>query len=79
MEKTLRRMPGAEEGLPKANVVLEINHSHPITEKLNALYESDKEKLKKYARILYSTACLISGVALENPAELSSLVTELLI
>ncbi len=79
MEKTLRRMPGAEDALPKANVVLEINHSHPITEKLKALYESDKETLKKYARILYSTACLISGVALENPAELSSLVTELMI
>ena len=79
MEKTLKRMPGAEEGIPKANVVLEINHTHPIAEKLKALYSSDKETLKKYARILYSTACLISGVALENPAELSVLVTELMV
>ncbi len=79
MEKTLRRMPGADGEMPKASIVLEINHSHPITEKLKALYDSDKEMLKKYARILYSTACLVSGVSLENPAELSSLVTELLI
>jgi len=79
MEKTLKRMPGENAGMPKANVVLEINHSHPITEKLKALYDSDKDTLKKYARILYSTACLISGVALENPAELSSLVTELMV
>ncbi len=79
MEKTLKKMPGADAQLPKANVVLEINHTHPIAEKLSALYSSDKELLKKYARILYCTACLISGVALENPAELSSLVTELMI
>ena len=79
MEKTLKKMPGAEAGIPKANIILEINHSHRIAEKLSSLYESDKDALKKYARILYSTACLTSGVALENPAELSSLITELLI
>ena len=79
MEKTLKRMPGENAGVPKASVILEINHSHPIAEKLNSLYETDKDTLKKYARILYSTACLISGVALENPAELSALVTDLMI
>ncbi len=79
MEKTLKRMPGDNPDMPKASIVLEINHSHPITEKLKALYETDKETLKKYARILYLTACLISGVTLENPAELSTLVTGLMI
>ena len=79
MEKTLKRMPGENAGVPKASVILEINHSHPIAEKLKTLYDSDKDTLKKYARILYSTACLISGVALENPAELSALVTDLMI
>lgn len=79
MEKTLRRMPTDNPDSPKASIILEINHTHPIAEKLKALYDSDKDTLKKYARILYSTACLISGVPLENPAELSSLVTELMI
>ena len=79
MEKTLRRMPTDNPDMPKANVILEINHAHPIAEKLNSLYETDKDTLKKYARILYSTACLISGVGLENPAELSALITELMI
>ena len=79
MEKTLKRMPGENPTMPKARVVLEINHNHPIAEKLTSLYESDKDTLKKYARILYSTASLISGVALENPAELSTLITELMI
>ena len=78
MEKVLKRMPGAEEGAPTASVVLEINLNHPIAEKLSALYESDKEKLEKYAKILYGEACLISGIALENPKEFGNLITELM-
>ena len=79
MEKTLRRMPGAQGELPKASIILEINHSHPIAEKLAALMESDKDMLKKYARILYGSACLVSGIALEDPSELSTLITELMV
>ena len=77
MEKVLKRMPGAEEGAPSATVVLEINSAHPIANKLKALYEEDKDKLKKYAKILYSEACLISGVAIDNPVELTELISEL--
>jgi molecular chaperone HtpG len=79
MEKVLKKMPGAEDGAPKANVVLEINSAHPISEKLKALYGDDKEKLKKYAKILYSEACLIGGVSIENPVELSELISELMV
>ena len=79
MEKVLKRMPGAEEGAPTANIVLEINAQHPVAEKLKALYESDKDKLAKYAKILYSEACLIGGVAIENPVELTELISELMI
>ena len=79
MEKVLKRMPGAEEGAPSANVVLEINAQHPVAEKLKALYESDKDKLAKYAKILYSEACLIGGVAIENPVELTELISELMV
>jgi HSP90 family molecular chaperone len=35
--------------------------------------------LGKYAKILYAEACLISGVSLDNPAELCELVSELMI
>jgi molecular chaperone HtpG len=79
MEKVLKKMPGAEDDAPKANVVLEINTSHPVAEKLKALYTEDKEKLAKYAKILYSEACLIGGVAIENPVELTELISELMI
>ena len=79
MEKTLKRMPGAEGELPKASIILEINHAHPIAEKLAAIMKSDKDMLKKHARIIYGSACLVSGIALEDPSELSTLITELMI
>jgi molecular chaperone HtpG len=77
MEKVLKRMPGAE-GAPEARVVLELNHSHPVTEKLFKLFAEDKEKLSDYAKLLYSEACLISGVAIEDPRELAELINKLL-
>ena len=78
MEKILKRMPGAQ-GAPSAKVVLEINHSHPITEKLFKLYATDKDTLSKYAKILYSEACLIGGVSISNPKEFADLISELMI
>ena len=79
MEKILKKMPGAEDDAPKANVVLEINASHPVSDKLKSLFEEDKNKLSKYAKILYSEACLIGGVAIENPVELTELISELMV
>ena len=79
MEKVLKKMPGADGMAPSANVVMEINLNHPIAEKLKSLHESDKSALEKYAKILYAEACLIGGVALDNPAELCELVSELMI
>ena len=79
MEKVLKKMPGVDGMAPSANVVMEINLNHPIAEKLKSLHESDKSALEKYAKILYAEACLIGGVALDNPAELCELVSELMI
>ncbi len=78
MEKVLKKMPGAD-GAPSAKIVLEINHSHPIKEKLFSLYESDREKLKEYSRLLYGEACLICGISLDNPGEFAELVSKLMI
>ena len=79
MAKILGRMPGAEEmGAPEASVVLEINLSHPIAGKLKALFGNDNETLKKYAKMLWYSACLVSGIALTDPIEYTSLVTELM-
>ncbi len=72
MEKVLNRMPG-EHGA-KAQTVLEINMDHPIAGKIKALYVTDKEKLAEVAKILWAQACLISGVAVENAAEVAEAV-----
>lgn len=79
MEKTLGKMPGQENAGIKAEKVLEINSAHPIADKLRKLYDSDREKLNKYAKILYANACLISGLAIQNPSEIGELVTSLMI
>lgn len=78
MERVLSKMPGAEKGMVKAQEVLEINVNHEITSKLKMLYINDREKLGKYAKILYGQARLISGFGIENTLEYSSLICELL-
>lgn len=79
MEKTLSKMPGSSEGAPKAELVLEINMNHPIAERLKNLYDTDKEKLGKYAKIIYSQARLISGLSIDNAAEISEMICDLML
>ncbi len=76
MEKVLNRMPGADEERAKARIVLEINAEHPIAAKLKTM---EGEKLTDYAKILYAQARLIGGLSIENPAELSSLICDLMV
>ena len=78
MEKVLNSMPTNEQKV-KANIVLEINENHPIAQKLTELYESDKEKAGKYAKILYAQARLIQGLSVDDPTELSNLVCDLMV
>ncbi len=79
MEKTLNSMPGNNDNKIKAQLVLEINIEHPIADKLKDLFNTDKELLSKYAKLLYGEACLIGGVALTDPVEHSNLVCELMV
>lgn len=76
MEKVLNSMPGAK-GI-KADYVLEINLGHPIADKLITLFETDREKLSVYTKILYNQARLIGGMSITDPAEFSKLICELM-
>ena len=69
MEKVLNAMPAQEK--IKAQRVLEINGEHPIFQRLQELYQSDKERLKLYAEILYDQAVLLEGISLEDPSDFS--------
>lgn len=76
MEKVLNAMPG-NNGV-KAELALEINANHPISEKLKTLFAEDQDKLAKYTKLLYGEARLIGGMQIENPVEFSTLVCELM-
>ena len=79
MEKVLKNTPGAEAASVKAELVLEINREHPLADRLKGLYDSDRETLKKYSRVLYAQARLVSGLSVENAAEISDLVCGLML
>lgn len=76
MEKVINTM-STEEKI-KANLVLEINENHEISNKLKELYENNKEELEKYTKVLYSQARLIEGLPIENPTEISNLICEII-
>lgn len=71
MEKTLNAISNEKVA---ADLVLEINENHAISKKLKDLYNSDKDELKEYAKILYAEARLIEGLSIENPTEISNLI-----
>lgn len=76
MEKVINNMPTDQN--VKAQKVLEINAEHPIANKLKELYKDNKEELKNYAKILYSQARLIEGMTIDNPTEISNLISEIM-
>ncbi len=76
MEKVLTSMPNDTN--VKAEKVLEINAEHKIFATLTSLFESDKDKVAKYASLLYSQALLIEGLGVEDPVEFSNLICELM-
>ncbi len=72
MEKVMQVMPNSD-GI-KATMILEVNESHPIADKLKKLYKKDKQELENYSKILYAQARLIEGLPIDNPTELSNLI-----
>lgn len=62
----------------KAQRVLELNLGHQAVKTMEALIESDIEKARKYAEVLYCQALLIAGLPLENPSEYTDLICSLI-
>lgn len=78
MEKTFKSMKATSPVPVEAKKVLEINLNHPVAEKLKTLFESDKDKLEKYAKVLWGEALLLAGFDLDDASEFTSLVSELM-
>ncbi len=62
----------------KAQRVLELNLSHNAVKKMESLIQTDIDKAKKYAEVLYCQALLIAGLPLENPSEYTDLVCSII-
>ncbi len=77
MERYFRSIPG-DDGTIRAQRVLEINPKHPAFAKLKSAFESDRDRCGELAKVLYGMACMIAGMPVDDPAEFSDLVCELL-
>ena len=77
MQKVFDAMPN-DLGI-KAKKILEINEKHPISKKLKELYKNDdKTDFNNYTKILYSEACIIAGLPIDNPTEISDLICDVI-
>lgn len=72
MEKTINAMPTDEH--ISAEKVLQINPEHAVMAKLQDAFThgaEGKERAAVIARLLYDQAALVSGLAVEDPVQLS--------
>lgn len=76
MEKTINAMQNPDK--VTANKILEINENHPISTKLKALFEEDKEKLEDYTKVLYELARQTSGLDIEKPNEFATILCDII-
>jgi molecular chaperone HtpG len=67
--------------VPKVKRILELNPTHPLLPKLQALVERDKADpaLGQYAELLYGQAILAEGGQLPDPAAFSQRIADLLL
>jgi molecular chaperone HtpG len=77
MEKVLAQMPDAQ-GM-KAERILEINPDHELFKALENVYEKDAKKVDDYASLLYHQALMIEGYPIEDPKEVTNLMTKLMV
>lgn len=77
MEKVLNASPTGQK--VSADRVLELNSGHPVFQTLCKLYDSDKEKLKEYASLLYTQALLIEGMPIDDPVAFSNAICNLMV
>lgn len=76
MEKVLNNMPAGEK--VESSKVLELNVSHPLFAKLQALYQNDQPRLQTFSGLLYDMALLMEGVQITDPVAYTEAVCNLM-
>lgn len=77
MEKVFNSMPNSGEKI-NADKILELNADHKVIDKLESLYSTDKESLKKYALVLYEQARLLEGLPIEDVETFVSAISDII-
>ena len=77
MEKVFASMPNSD-GKMKAEKILEISSEHGILASLEKVYAEDKEKLNKYATVLYEQARILAGLSIENSTEFVTALSDII-
>ncbi len=77
MEKLLK---ASGQPLPESKRILEINIAHPVMEKIQKIFETNKEdaSLEDYSALLYDLAVVGEGGKIENPARFNKLIGQLM-
>ncbi len=76
-----RLMKAMGQDAPPVRRVMEINPSHPVLDRLQAIYNQDTSspQIQEYAELLYGQALLAEGGQLPDPARFSRLVADLMV
>ena len=77
MEKYFKRLN--PEAPMDSQRILELNAEHPVFAKLQIAAAQEPEKAERMVKILYAQALLMADLPLENPAEYTKLVCDLLV
>ena len=77
MEKILK---SSGQKTPENKRVLELNMDHPVMDKINGMFEADKEDplLKDYIHLLLDLATIGEGGKVADPSKFSKLVGNLM-
>jgi molecular chaperone HtpG len=77
MEKVFNSMPNSGEKI-NADKILELNAEHKVIGKLESLYSTDKDALKKYALVLYEQARLLEGLQIDDVESSVSAISDII-
>ena len=77
MEKVFASIPNNGQS-PKAEKVLEISANHKILSTLKTLFDTDKEKLKKYSTVLYEQARLLEGLSIDSVTDFVTAISDII-
>jgi len=77
MEKLLKASGGH---VPEAKRILELNTNHPVIEKINSVFEKDRNDplIENYSRLLLDMAIISEGGKIEDPSRFNRMVGDLM-